>query len=299
MLQPLSMPEEFVFEPNLPQNVDTSDDDHGDVLLPGPAPPAPMAPTMAEDTATTQIAPTASLGPVETTDLAGQKQNRISSTDSVDSAINESGSSQTVNDAEDDEDEITYEPTKTPSRTLRSAKTMSSASRPKSRANPGSSKSRPRPEPSFRENPQSQQPEPKSDPESDTEPPELSKWSFEIVINPLSSQAAQEFKPIPPGDEIYRVLSKIPTGIPGETWLAVEFEDGRIDQVGQRKRALTTHVSCPRSVRTEKARAHSPSQKAVYCPAEIPWLHRTLDVPSCFCFVFFSLPVPNPTSSIS
>lgn len=60
---------------------------------------------------------------------------------------------------------------------------------------------------------------------------EPAKLDFEVVINPISQDVAKEYTKIAPGDEIYRVLERIPTGIPGETWLSVEFEDGRIDQV--------------------------------------------------------------------
>lgn len=241
MLQPPSMPEEFVFESDLPINLDTSDDDNDGNLLPGPAPPAPMAPMMAEDTAITPTAPTVPMESIKITEVAGQ----VSSTGSANSIANELGGSQPANDAE--EDEIAYEPTKTPSRTLRSAKAGSGASRPKSRTYLESSKSRPRPKPGFQAKPKTQQPEPKSESEleQDLGPPNKPMWSFEIVISPLSPQAAQEYEPIPPGDEIYRVLNKIPTGNPGETWLAVEFEDGRIDQVRQRTRIFTTYMSCP------------------------------------------------------
>lgn len=66
------------------------------------------------------------------------------------------------------------------------------------------------------------------------EPPpveEPAKLEFEIVIRPVPQEFATQYTKITPGDEIYRVLERIPTGVPGETWLSVEFEDGRIDQV--------------------------------------------------------------------
>lgn len=66
---------------------------------------------------------------------------------------------------------------------------------------------------------------------------EPAKLEFEIVIRPVPREFATQYTKITPGDEIYRVLERIPTGVPGETWLSVEFEDGRIDQV-------SPHVDC-------------------------------------------------------
>ncbi|KKY32417.1 hypothetical protein UCDDA912_g07613 [Diaporthe ampelina] len=71
----------------------------------------------------------------------------------------------------------------------------------------------------------------------------LDPWEFEVVIKPLSPAAAQEYTKVPPGDEIYRVLEVIKTDIPGEAWLSVEFEDGRVDQNGR----FTTLSFLPRN----------------------------------------------------
>jgi hypothetical protein len=56
---------------------------------------------------------------------------------------------------------------------------------------------------------------------------------FEVVIQPLPPAAAQEYTRVAPGDEVYRVLDVIKTGVPGEEWFSVEFEDGRVDQVSR------------------------------------------------------------------
>lgn len=166
-----------------------------------------------------------------------------------------------VNEEDPDSDAIAYEPLRTPARSRRSG-----VSKPRSTSKP--TRSRPRPtfsnsrstlkikssrqlatlltspakvdgetqaevesdsQPLTTESaPAPAEPKPEPTPDPTPKPPTI---EFEIVIRPVPSQAAQEYKPIPPGDEIYRVLEKIPTGVPGETWLSVEFEDGRIDQV--------------------------------------------------------------------
>ncbi|POS74596.1 hypothetical protein DHEL01_v207003 [Diaporthe helianthi] len=56
---------------------------------------------------------------------------------------------------------------------------------------------------------------------------------FDVVIQPLPPAAAQEYTKVNPGDEIFRVLDIIKTDVPGEAWLSVEFEDGRVDQVSR------------------------------------------------------------------
>lgn len=242
LLQPPSIPNEFVFESNLPINIDTSDDDDdtGVATLPGPAPPAPMAPMMEtietekEDSAVLNGAP-------------------ASSPDPFTGDTNGAGNSQPVNGAHEiDEDEIAYEPIKTPSRTTRSAKAQSSTSRsrtkprtkpifvkPKAKPREKSAsqelETKPDPESFSQSQSQSQsQPEPQTQPKPPSPSPEPPKMDFEIVINRLPPYLTQEYQSIPPGDEVYRVLDKIPTGFPGETWLSVEFEDGRIDQVSPR-----------------------------------------------------------------
>lgn len=155
------------------------------------------------------------------------------------------------------EDEISYEPTKTPRSTrssrarsgVNTARISTSTSKPartrhqsgrepffqsKTRAmqRQGSTSQEPETNPylTTTEHPRKSKPEP--EPKTST-PPSL---DFEVVIPPPQPQAAQEYTAIPAGDEIYRILEKIHTGIPGELWLSVEFEDGRIDQVSQSTR---------------------------------------------------------------
>ncbi|KAJ4422522.1 hypothetical protein N0V82_002856 [Gnomoniopsis sp. IMI 355080] len=244
LLQPPSMPDEFGFESNGLMK-DTSDDDgDDDQPLPGPAPPAPMAPMM--------VAPAAPLAPMDMAGSIDQRRPDNSSSDPSKDMTNGVGSSQpepTPNgQKEEDEDEITYEPVKTPSRTPRPAKSRTSTVRSRSRRKLASSRSRSKIQEktdldSEEENGCSSTSKPKTEQKADSfpktvpemeqepEPPRPPSLEFEIVINRISPQAMQEYKPVPPGDYIYRVLEKIPTGVPGETWLSVEFEDGHVDQV--------------------------------------------------------------------
>lgn len=235
LLQPVSMPEVFDFESNLSMK-DASDHGGGDQPLRGPAPPAPIAPM------TLGLAAPAPME--DKADSTSQTPSNMISCELVNGATNGFGSSQPTNEQQvEDEDEIAYEPIKTPSRTPRSAKSRTNATRPISRRKLASSK----PSSKRREKAKldredrevtadlkpktKQEPQPVPEPELETNtirPPSL---DFEIVINSISPLARQEYKTIPPGDEIYRVLERIPTGVPGETWLSVEFEDGRIDQV--------------------------------------------------------------------
>lgn len=244
LLQPLALPGEFDFESNGLMK-DTSDDDgDDDQPLPGPAPPAPMAPMM--------VAPAAPLAPMGMAESIIQIRPDISSSDPPKDMTNGIGSFQAEpipnGQKEEDEDEIAYEPVKTPSRTPRSSKARTSAVRPSSRRKLGSSRSRSRVHEKSNLDPEEEngsisKPKPKTEQNADSipkqvpemeqqsEPPQPPSLEFEIVINRISPQTMQEYKPIPPGDYIYRVLEKIPTGVPGETWLSVEFEDGHIDQV--------------------------------------------------------------------
>lgn len=240
LLQPHSMPEEFDFESAAPMK-DTSDDEEGDQPLPGPAPPAPMAPMM--------VAPAAPMAPMDMAGSTAQTRPNIPSSDPFIDDTNGFESSQLDPAAkghkEEDEDEIAYEPIKTPSRTPRSSKARTNTTRPSSRRKPGSSRPRSKPRDKAKldlEEPermaestpkieQKTEPVPEPELEQEPEPPRPPSLEFEIVINLISPQAKQEYKPIPPGDYIYRVLERIPTGVPGETWLSVEFEDGHIDQV--------------------------------------------------------------------
>lgn len=257
LLQPPTMPEELDFEPGGLMK-DTSDEDEDDQPLPGLAPPAaPQDPTME--------APVAPIAQMDLTDTIDSSRLNVPSSDALDDSRKEVGSSQpesvTNEPQEQDEDEIAYEPIKTPSRTPRSAKARTSATRPSSRRKLASSRVKPRSqdkvvidlEGEYADKAESKlkaeakaETGPEPEPEQMTEPPKPPSLDFEIVIRSISSQAMQEYEPIAPGDYIYRVLERIPTGVPGETWLSVEFEDGHIDQVSacvQNYRLIKTNVS--------------------------------------------------------
>lgn len=150
-----------------------------------------------------------------------------------------------VEDEDEDEDAITYEPVKTPSRGSRSNKPRSSASKPRSsRKNRLASQPRDQSKERTTENPTSPEPssekpaveEPEQEPATkpskpSPSPPPPPSLQFEVVLGNIAPEAKQEYEPVFPGDEIYRILEMIPTGVPGETWLSAEFEDGHIDQV--------------------------------------------------------------------
>ncbi|KAJ4396264.1 hypothetical protein N0V93_000483 [Gnomoniopsis smithogilvyi] len=243
LLQPYSHPEEFDLESNgLMRDPSEDDDDNDDQPLPGPAPPAPMAPMM--------VAPAAPIAPMDMADSTDEKGPESSFSNPPNGVKNDSGSSRLElpnNEHQEDEDEIAYEPVKTPTRTPRSAKSRISATKSSSRRTLASSKSRSKPQKmtdlelvengSMSESrPQTGRkaeptPEPEPEPKQEVEPPRPPSLEFHIVINSISPEAMQEYKLIPPGDYIYRVLESIPTGVPGETWLSVEFEDGHIDQL--------------------------------------------------------------------
>lgn len=256
MLQPLTVPEEFVFETTLPQFVDTSDEDDGGPI-PGPAPPAPMA-HMAP---MTPMAPMASMAPI-----APMKPNGFGSPSTLKTNDYKEGEKK-----DEDDDEIEYEspakpstrsPGKRPAQNrtkstpipkggdesgyesaaelLKNLAKSSSKSQGKSRqsrkqegddddyevADESPVKAgRRRPRPAIKA------------PAEPTPEPELERkeLNFEVVINPLLPQAAQEYTLIHPGDEVYRVLEVIKTEVPGEAWLSVEFDDGRIDQVSAKR----------------------------------------------------------------
>ncbi|ROV96820.1 hypothetical protein VMCG_07894 [Cytospora schulzeri] len=249
MLQPLTAPDEFVFEKTLPQFVDTSDEDDGGPV-PGPAPPAPMAP----------IAPMAPMAP--TAPMVPTESNRFES-----SSASQKNGHREGEDEDQENDEIEYEtPAKPANRTPAKRQTKN---RPKSTPNPkggdesgyesaaellkslarSSSKSQGRPIADQKEAPEHDDFEiadgspvkaSRRRPQNAVEvvegptpesKPERKAMEFEVVISPLLPQAAQEYTLVPPGDEVYRVLEVIKTGVPGEAWLSVEFEDGRIDQV--------------------------------------------------------------------
>lgn len=267
MLQPLAMD----FENPLTTNGDARNEINGERLS-GPVPPAPMAP-MAPMMAS---APTAPTDPVDVDGVNQILETADSTVNGIGQAQEPSSTDEKQKDKED-EDQIAYEPVKTPSRTSRStrAKANPSKSRASSRLagaelpvrqSPVRKSTRKRKAPSI-----SQSPEPsniKDAPEEEkqdipaastaramsaspvpSEPPKVvrtptpepppvkepPKLDFEVVVKPIRPELAQQYTPITPGDEIYRVLERIPTGVPGETWLSVEFEDGRIDQVSRRQ----------------------------------------------------------------
>lgn len=261
MLQPPAIPEDM--------ELDSSDNsDNGDTSLPGPAPPAPMgtttvspgdAPIAPMSSEPPGAAPMATMSSIERDEPVGQTGVPASSQVNGDGVEgtgpggSQAADSKPSGSHRHDEDEISYEPTRTP-RSTRSGKARSggSAAKISTRTRTSTRKSAKPPNPSFKSRTRAKQPEdtkpeepilvpdpissrshPKRKPEPDTEPEPAKPPSldFEVFIHPIPPQAAQEYKPIPPGDEIYRILEKISTGVPGELWLSVEFEDGRVDQV--------------------------------------------------------------------
>ncbi|CAN8106385.1 unnamed protein product [Discula destructiva] len=244
LLQPAAGPEEFDFASNLPPKDASGDTDGGEAAIPGAEPPAPMASMMMMGSA----APMAPMAPMDTTDPHLQSAPDPTPSKSLNGTTNGFGSSQPEDPKHsqqgEDEDEIAYEPVKTPSRASRSGRSKTStsrmsATRPHARRKPGSSKSKASPHKSSTESKAKTNSQPNSKsrseereverrPSSPIPPPSL---EFEILISPARPGTRQEYQPIPPGDEIYRVLQRIPTGVPGETWLSVEFEDGHVDQV--------------------------------------------------------------------
>lgn len=249
LLQPIRMPaDEIDYVSNMTLN---------DAMVVDEAPIPDLVPTAPMASTDEQVAPQAPVAAMQIVEPAMEivepsaqneqdsvpPQPRNCHADRVASPPAEAAQSSQVEEA--DSDEIAYEPLKTPSRAARFSNKRTSASRPSSRRKPttASSKLRTKP-PKFPAEPEAEtssqqdvmakveerepEPEAKSEPPKPKMPPTL---DFDIVIDPLPLNVRQEYKPIPPGDEIYRVLQRIPTGIPGETWLSVEFEDGHIDQV--------------------------------------------------------------------
>ncbi|KAK7737946.1 hypothetical protein SLS53_006324 [Cytospora paraplurivora] len=245
MLQPLTTPEEFVYEQTLAPYADTSDEDDGGPI-PQPAPAAPMAP-MAPLAPLAPMAPLAPIAPMEPNGLESS------------STSNTNGRKVEVVDSQD---EIEYEipakpktrsPVKRPLRTHSKSTPAhkadvesgyeSTAELLKSLA---SSKGRGRSNSKLEDSDDNEMADESpvkalrkrakvpvdATVELESEPDSIPKeLNFEVLIAPLPPHKAQEYTPIPPGDEIYRVLDVIKTGVPGEAWLSVEFEDGRIDQV--------------------------------------------------------------------
>lgn len=241
LLQPLTTPDEFTFERRLRHFADSSDDDVDQEPIPGPAPPAPMAP----------MAPIATVAPAVLT----KEPNGVASLPLPET----NGHKEDETGEAQDDDEIEYEAPK-PVR-------KSPAKRPtRSRAKPAQRKEGGDESPyesaaellkRFATSSTKKRVESKSDPEDDVEVDGGSQvklgrrhtrrlteesaelkaesssggWNFEVVIKPLSPSATQEYTKVAPGDEIYRVLEVIKTDVPRESWLSVEFEDGRVDQV--------------------------------------------------------------------
>lgn len=261
-LQPLTTPDEFTFETRTRPFEDSSDDDADEEPIPGPAPPAPMASAVP----VAPMAPMAPMEPIAPIDLIDSTApvapeavmtapNGVASLPTP--KINGHEEDKTV--IEQDEDAIEYE---TPKATRKN-----SAKRPiRSRATPtarrdagdespnesaaellkrfatSSAKKRVEAKPDREGNSKTNGGSPGKrkareesvgsvgfEAESSPDP-----WKFEVVIKPLPPAAAQEYTKVPPGDEIYRVLDVIKTDVPGEAWLSVEYEDGRVDQVSHR-----------------------------------------------------------------
>lgn len=268
MLQPLAMD----FENPLTTKGDTRDEANGERIS-GPIPPAPVAP-LAPMMAS---APTAPTDPMDIDGADTFLDTTDSTTNGVDHSKEPGPIDKTKEEEKEDEDQIAYEPIKTPSRTPRSTRARANLSKSKAssravgtelpvRQSPVRKSTRKRkppskfksPEPSnVPDAPDATEVEKHDIPAASTaramsaslalsepqkivrtptppapvkEPPKL---NFEIVVKPIQPELAQQYTPITPGDEIYRVLERIPTGVPGETWLSVEFEDGRIDQVSR------------------------------------------------------------------
>lgn len=258
-LQPLTVPEEFTFETRARHFEDSSDDDVDQEPIPGPAPPAPMAPT-APVAPMAPMAPMDPIDPIEPAASVAPEAPMIESNDAASSSQPETnGHKEAKTVVEQDDDAIEYETPKSRRKSPAKRPARSQAT-PKPRRNGGD-------ESPFggaaellnrlATSSSQKRVEAKRDPERELEAnggipvktgkektreatvesagseaeSSLDPLNFEVVIKPLSPAAAQEYTKVAPGDEIYRVLEVIRTDIPGEAWLSVEFEDGRVDQV--------------------------------------------------------------------
>lgn len=259
-LQPLTIPDEFTFEARN-RHFEDSSDDVDQEPIPGPAPPAPMAPMA-------PVAPMAPMDPIDPIELAAPvapeaamiEPNGVANVPPPET----NGHKEDKTVVEQDDDAIEYE---TPKATRKSPVKRSIRSRatPKARREGGdesphesaaellkkfgtsSAKKRveamPHSENDVEANGRSPVKSGKRktreatvesagfEAESSPDP-----CKFEVVIKPLPPAAAQEYIKVPPGDEIYRVLGVIKTDVPGEAWLSVEFDDGRVDQVSRSHR---------------------------------------------------------------
>lgn len=259
-LQPLTIPDEFTFESRNRHLEDLSDDVDQEPI-PGPALPAPMAP-MAPTAPVAPMAPMDPIDPIEPAVPLAPEAAMIEPKGVANVPPPETnGHKEEKTVVEQDDDAIEYE---TPKATRKSPakRSMRSRAAPKARRDDGdqsphesaaellkrfgtsSAKKRVEAKPHSENDIEANGRSPvKSgtrktreatvesagfEAESSPDP-----WKFEVVIKPLPPAATQEYIKVPPGDEVYRVLAVIKTDIPGEAWLSVEFEDGRVDQVSR------------------------------------------------------------------
>lgn len=260
-LQPLTMPDEFTFEARNRPFEDSSDGDVDQDPIPGPAPPAPMAP-MAP---TAPVAPMAPMNPIDPIEPAAPvapeaamiEPNGVASLPPPES----NGHKEDKTVVEQDDDAIEYE---TPKATRKSPAKRSIRSRATAKPRRDSGDESPHESAaellkrfgtSSAKKRVEAQPHSENDVEANGRSPvkpgkrktgedtvesagfeaesSPDPCKFEVVIKPLPPAAAQEYIKVPPGDEVYRVLKVIKTDVPGEAWLSVEFEDGRVDQVSR------------------------------------------------------------------
>lgn len=317
-LQPLTMPDEFTFEPRTRHFEDSSDDDVDQEPIPGPAPPAPMAPMAA-------AAPVAPVAPMDAADAdpfvavvpeaAITKANGAASPPPTET----NGHKEDETVVEQDDDAIEYE---TPKATRKSPakRSIRRTAAPKTRKGGGDES--PRENATgllkwFAKSSADKRVDGTSDPESDLEAnvgsqvktgkrksrettvssgsevePPPDSLNFEVVIRPLSPAAAKKYTRVAPGDEIYRVLEVIKTDVPGEAWLSVEFEDGRVDQVSRSYRPnivqdehkyvplrqFPSPLNYPLAVTQVESYLPSPFHfHPLHCNTSFPWTPFTFD----------------------
>lgn len=265
-LQPLTMPDEFTFEARARHFEDSSDDDVDQEPIPGPAPPAPMAPTapvapmapmghietieplasVASDAPTIEHDGIASLAPPETNGHKEDKTVVEQDDDAIEyetpKTTRKSPAKRSIRNrvtpkaSKDAEDELPYD---SAAEILKRFATSSAKKRveakPDAESHLGANGGSPV-KPGKRTTRETTGESASSEAESSPDP-----LKFEVVIKPLPPAAAQEYTKVAPGDEIFRVLEVIKTDVPGEAWLSVEFEDGRVDQVSHSYRTGLLH----------------------------------------------------------
>lgn len=274
-LQPLTMPDEFAFEPRTRHFEDSSDEDVAQEPIPGPAPPAPMA-LMAPTSPAAPLALMAPMAPmeaVETTIPAVAVAPEAETTKADGAASSQppetNGHEENKTVSEHDEDAIEYEKPKPPRKSPAKWSARSRAT-PKARKIGGDESADENATgllKYFSTSLAKKRGGTNADPDSDLETnggnqlktrkgksrettvsegveagPAPEPLKFEVVIQPLPPAATQEYTKVTPGDEIYRVLDVIRTDVPGEAWLSVEFEDGRVDQVSHKYRTVFLHL---------------------------------------------------------